>query len=50
MHASKAMEGLNGNRFEDKEWFVGRAQKSLKGIKESIYTFRIWITDLILRN
>jgi polyadenylate-binding protein len=25
--ASKAVEGLNGKKFEDKEWFVGRAQK-----------------------
>jgi polyadenylate-binding protein len=25
--ASKAVEGLNGKKFDDKEWFVGRAQK-----------------------
>ncbi len=43
MHASKVVEGLHDNRFEDKEWFVGRAHKSLRGIKESIYTFRIWM-------
>jgi hypothetical protein len=29
--------------FEDKEWFVGRTHKSLRGIKESIYTFKIWM-------
>jgi hypothetical protein len=35
MHASKVVEGLHGNRFEDKEWFVGRTHKSLRGIKKS---------------
>ncbi len=50
MHQRLWKAWMNGNRFEDKERFVGRAQKSLKGIKESIYRFRIWITDLILRN
>jgi len=34
---------LAWQEFEDKEWFVGRAHKGLRGIKESIYTFRIWM-------